>query len=125
MSYDIEFWSATDDEILSHETVDEAVESFLEDCDQFPETIEIRGYARMQPSPDVLRPLEDLLEYLDEEYGDPDGPPTEATAKMKEAERAFINVVLQDYSSWACEQVTTEIILVNEWIGNKRPEWLE
>lgn len=47
--------------------------------------------------------LDDALERLDEEYGDPDGTPSEPTEKMKSAAMAFAKDLLAEYVVWACE----------------------
>jgi hypothetical protein len=57
----------------------------------------------------VDRVLEMTLEPLDEEYGDPGGDSTEPTPEMRAAAEAFVQVVLDQYTPWACE-TTGEVI---------------
>ena len=46
--------------------------------------------------------IDHALEYLDEEYSDPDGDPTEATEGMKKAALLFGRAVVADYVPWSC-----------------------
>jgi hypothetical protein len=123
-----DYWGAHEEERLVHEDKDEAIEAILDDCAEMPETIKVCGYARMRPNiieaykGDVL---ERLLESLDEEHADPDGDSTEPTEAMKEAEAAFLAVVDKEYESWACEEITQEIVNVQEWVKTHRPGWTE
>src|ERR1700690_4114385 len=91
--------------------------------DHMPETIKVVGYARRIVEPDFLHPLEDLIEWLDEEYGGED--PSDITEAMKEAEKAFVAVILKEYVPWQMEPVVKEEINVTEWVKANAPEWLE
>lgn len=53
--------------------------------------------------------LEDIIENLDDHYGDPDGGTTEPTDRMKKASLELANAIVDDYQSWACEP-TGEVI---------------
>jgi hypothetical protein len=55
--------------------------------------------------------IERALDNLDEEYGDPDGDPTEPTEAMKAAALAFGRAVVADYVPFMCEE-TGEVIEV-------------
>jgi len=83
----------------------------------------------MQISVDLMpEPLEDIIERLDETYGDPDGiRETEITDRMKSAQDRFLRVVRDEYQAqcWACEEITRVTINVREWIEKHRREWLE
>lgn len=48
--------------------------------------------------------LEDLLERLDNNYGDPDSNGTKPTEDMKRASLELAKVMLKDYQSWTCEE---------------------
>ncbi len=53
--------------------------------------------------------LEDLLERLDEEYGNQmDGEPTKQTKRMQKAAHVFVARVIREFQVWTCEQVCTE-----------------
>ena len=131
---DTVFWTCNDDdEQLSHEDLDEAIEAELDEIigdfgmDLLPETIEVHGYRRMEIDPESrgLNPLEHVLEWLDENFSDPDGSSTKPTQAMKDAEREFIRKVLAEYTVWQCEP-TGEVVKVNsmDWIKENAPEWL-
>ena len=60
------------------------------------------------------RVIEDLLEVVDEEHSDPDGNPTEPTEGMKAAARAFVDAVLAEYVSWACEPTVETVEYTQE-----------
>jgi len=73
-----------------------------------------------------INTVNDLLNKMDEEYGDPDGDRySEPTEKMKQAEMEFIKVVLSEYVPWSCEQTCEEEIDVKGWVRKNRPDWLE
>ena len=121
------FWTCCPDaERLSCDTLDEAVEEYLDGMDQsFPITVEVTGYARMEvtDNPHYHRCLEQLLELLDEEYGDPEDGPDGPTKEMEEAEGVFVKIVLDNYTPWMCEPVCKETVNVREWIDANRPDW--
>jgi len=48
--------------------------------------------------------LENLLDGLDETYGDPGGDYTNQSVVMKNAARAFVSDVVSAYHVWACEE---------------------
>ena len=58
--------------------------------------------------------LERVLEEFDEEYGNPDGEYTEPTEKMKEAAKAFVEVVETEYISWQCNPTGETIEFTKE-----------
>jgi hypothetical protein len=119
-----ERWDTPEAERIMYETEDEAIEGILENIEGLPETIAICGYARMKPNYAHCEPLVDVLDALDQDYGDPDES-TEPSAAMVEAERAFIAVIEKEYKVWAMEVVCEKTINVNEWVKTHRPEWLE
>lgn len=126
---EIVYWDCSDPEYLTHTEMDDALDSYLSDGREMPETLEVHGYARMKkPTVDVLADdiLERTLEDLDciVELGSPDGP-TKATEQMKAASIAFAGAILRDYTPWACEVVITHKINAEDWIKKNRPDWLE
>lgn len=123
----IVYWACDEPEILVHESQDRAIESFLDDWypnDDWPATIEVNGYARMIPCDDGLDALENLIDVLDENYGNPDGDPPEMTGKMREAAQKFANAVISEYEPWACEVVKTVTVDVKKWVIEHRPDWI-
>lgn len=114
------------EEIITHTDRFSAIEDYLDGLDlPFPKTIKVYGYAPMKTSVSFSNyPLERVLEDLDEEYANPDGEGTKPTEAMKEAEKAFIEVVEREYKSWMCEVVITEEVVVEDWVKEHHPEWL-
>ena len=120
-------WGEPDDEVLRGESRGDGIMRALEgrDLHELPATIEIEEYQRMA----VTIPgytLEVLLERLDEEHGNPEGPGTEPTPRMRAAETVFHDIVSQEYRSWQCEAVpgTRETVDVRSWIEEHAPQWV-
>ena len=125
----IVFWGQEEDAYLAHTEKDVAIEEILDgmdDINNLPETIEVCGFTRREPSVkhEASYVLESLLERLDDEYGNPDGGCTEATESMKAAAETFATAVLDEFTSWSCDIVKRETVNVREWIKKNRPDWL-
>jgi len=123
-------WSCNrEEEHLTYDDMDDAIEAYLDDFgptgERTPKTVTVYGFARMELKRAECRVLADLLERLDEEYGDPDGDWGVATTAMEEAEKHFIDVVLAEYCPWACEAVKEVTVDTNEWIKEHRPNWIK
>ena len=122
-------WGFLDDEVLQAEA-DDVVEYWLDAAHptpiaELPETIEIHEFRRrIVVCQDGSRQLEDLLEKLDEEYGNMEGyiAPTPA---MKAAAESFVEAVVAEYHVWQCEPTgRTETVNVLDWVKANRPGWL-
>lgn len=106
------WWTCDPDaERIHHCEIADAVYEFLNDrgpSDPLPNELEVYGYAPMVPDRKLAadRALENLLEDIDSEYGNPDGA-FEATEGMKAAAAAFVDAFLSEYRVWACDKVTT------------------
>ncbi len=122
-----QFWGLKDQERLTCTDPDEVIEACLEDADPEcpPKTILICGFVPMDATLNPDRCLDDILCSLDEEYGDSEGEPTNPTEAMKRAMQTCCDTILKDYISWACEQVCSQEVNVQEWIKKNRPDWLE
>lgn len=109
-----ELWDHHDaEELRGWTTKDEAIEGLLEDLNEEPETIEVCGYAPMVPDFELYRPLDNVLEDLDEEYsGDEFTEPTQA---MKDAEKVFMAAIAKEYKVRMCDEVCRETVNVAEW----------
>lgn len=123
------FWGEKDDERLHHDDPDEAIADIIDGLhpvgfDEIGE-ITVHEFAPATPNPEHWRPLESLIEQLDEEYADPDGDGTRPTEAMLVAEKAFVAAVLADYTPWSCKP-TGNTVTVNalEWVRANRPDWL-
>lgn len=96
-------------------SIDEVLEDFLQGAglDSIDWPIRILVHRRMDVShfKDIIArgALEDALERIDEEHGDPDGDPAEPTPEMVKAAEAFAAAVVDGYVPWACEP-TGEVI---------------
>lgn len=122
-----ELWTCTEDE--EHLTTDSIEDAIAEWADGFdgsggplPETVQVYGFARMEVDEHQVRrraeyALEGLLETLDEEYGNwsDGGEDTKPTEGMKAASEAFVRAVLAEYTVYACEQVTSEVVRVADY----------
>lgn len=126
---EVVFWSVGEQENLYHETMEEAANNFIETWrlpftgewpEDQPDVIELVGYAREEPSICPGISLDHLLEHLDEEYGDPQGGIDDPTPAMIAAEKAFHEVVLAEYETWACKPVTRRLVNVRAWLKTKR-----
>jgi len=140
MSKEILFWDTEDTECLQYTEIDPAIKSALDgmikiksvldgmdSIDDLPETLEMRGYARLEPNIKIEADnvLYTILESLDEEFGNPDSYPTKATDNMKTAAKKFVATVLDEYTLWTCEIVERKTINVQDWIKENYPNWLK
>jgi hypothetical protein len=121
-----EFWGSGDQERLTCTDPDEFVEEYLDAIDpsDWPEKLTIVGYVPMPGKLDPDRYLEQILEDLDEEYGDPDGDPFKETDSMRQAMKTCCDAILAEYEPWSCEPVCKMEIDVQAWIKENRPDWL-
>lgn len=115
-------YGGPDDEVLTYTHPDEYIKAFLDEAHpDYPETIEVVKYQPMKPSIGALddHVLEYVLEALDEEYGNPDGGWPDATQKMRELAREFVQGVIDEYDPWAHEPVGGETVNVAEWLAKR------
>jgi len=115
------FYGEDECQSLHCETMDDAIEEILDGSEEDPVAVEICKYRTLEVSKKFLegRILEYCLEFLDEEFGNYESDDvTEITQKMKEAEQAFINALLEEYQPWQCEVIEKKIINVAEWRKN-------
>lgn len=92
---------------------EDAVDDYLDHCwPNWPRVVEVQAYRRMEVVAPAWGPLEDLLERLDEDYGDRDGA-TQPTEGMKRAEKVFIDAVLSEYVPWQCEPIDGRVEVVD------------
>lgn len=124
----VELWDCDDGaEFLIHRDMDDAIESHLDGTGQTEGTLKVYGFARMKIPDNYLdegRLVEDVLERLDEEFGNWEEG-TEPTEAMLEAARTFHKAIIAEYSVWTCEVVETVEVDVAEWILKERPDWTE
>ena len=119
------FYAQRDQERLTARTKREAIVEILDPLgpDQpYPETVELCTYLPMTVNTRALTPLDNVLERLDEEYGDPWGEtePPQPTQAMRDAERVFLKHVAAQYTSFAHEITSCQLVDVIAWI-NQHP----
>jgi hypothetical protein len=103
------YWGPPGEERYSSSDIEEVIEMVLDHAHPgVPGTITVvamspRIMTAKDVSPDTI--LENTLEYLDEEYGDPDGDHTDPTPAMGEAAQKLAEVIARDYEVWICDEV--------------------
>ena len=101
------YYGQEEQEILSSEPEDVVIDLITREKDYKGYPIKIYVFKQMEPFKDdeyyAKSILDDLLEDLDDEYGDPDGDNTEPTDNMKKASLSLAKVMKEEYRSWMCE----------------------
>lgn len=126
------FWSVCKEcETLTCTDPYDAVEEYLDDLYPTPikdlsDEVIVSGFEPMEVPEEKFAEfiLEDLLERIDEEFGDPSGQYTNPTAKMVKSSRDFVKTVVEEFDIWACE-LSGEQITVNlkEYVRENHPDW--
>ncbi len=122
------YWTCERDAERFHcETVDAAVEEYLDDREpeDWPIKLIAYGYTPIELAPGSISfryELEQFLEQLDEEYGDPDET-TEITDAMLVAAEAFGEIIRKLYPVFSCERVEESHVDVQEWVLHHHPGW--
>jgi hypothetical protein len=112
-------WGGYEDEDLTHETADEAIEAIIDDWDPPDDkTISVWEYKRRElpPVEDLRDTLMDWLrDDLDPEYGDPEQSTDFPNEVIIAAER-FAQVVRREWPVWTMERTENKIEAnVGEW----------
>lgn len=120
----IVFWDCRSDrEDLAFTSIEDAVQSWADDLEgPLPEEVTVYGWKRMEiPSAEAIaeRVLDDVLERLDEEYGDPDGGFVQPAKELNAAALRFAEEVRTHYVSWMCEQATSRIVRVADYVTER------
>jgi hypothetical protein len=123
-----DFWDAGDNEELTSITMDDAIQEYLDssDIDLHDPTITImvNGFNKRDIREYDMKVLDDLLDKIDEEYGNPDKP-YQPNKRLLDAEKEFVKVFLEEYDVWACDKVCEREINVHEWVKENEPQWLK
>jgi hypothetical protein len=128
------FWTADcydceeDAERLTASDPDEAVAMWLDRLDvtdKFP-TVTVWAFKRNEIGKDLDagRVLEEILERLDEEHGDPDEA-TEPSRAMTDAAKLLCDTIRAEYRVWSCAAVAHATVDAEAWCRANAPEWLE
>ena len=124
---EIVYWDCDETaEVLEWETLDEAIEHHLDGLAWSEQGLELSvyGWARKQVTAlDFSDPLNLLLESIrdNEEglIGEDEGADDKATPAMREAAKAFLDVVVSEFQPWCCEVIETRTVNVREWLAEK------
>ena len=122
----IYYSTSLENEGMSAESPEEAVEEMLEDAHSdgiWPDAVQTYAYVPMEAHGWPLRPdnlLKHIIEDLDEEYGDPDEA-TQPTIALLSAAMVFCNVLRAEYLVWQCVRAPSQDVLVKVR-GNKEFE---
>jgi hypothetical protein len=128
-----DFYDCCNAESLTHKSEYEAVLAYLDGIEPelWPSQVEVRAYRRGFVSnymKGICRDtvLENVLELLDEEYGNPEEGES-VTQAMEEAATVFVDAMVSEYSVWVCEEVPEESIRVKtvDWVREYQKHWLE
>jgi hypothetical protein len=105
-----------DPESVVEKAIDDACqkagESFQAIAERIEWPIKVCVYRRMElPSQERIaaQVLENVLEWLDDAYGDPEGSATKPTENMKAAANLLALAIRTEYEPWACER-TGEVV---------------
>lgn len=122
---EVNYWSTReDDDCLSDDNLDDAIHDYRNQFkldDELPAEVVVYKFAVAKPK--LSGVLAQALEWLDEEYGNPEGDATEPTATMKEAEKVFIAAVLKEYKSWRCDVVDRVTVDLKQWCEENGEKW--
>jgi len=126
-----EMYDCCDNEDLTHECPDDAVEEYLDgsDAEHWPDVLRVKAYDRTQITDKEKqriagRILESLFDDLNDDYcGDDRVDPTPAA---ETAARVFVDAVIADFHVWRCDRVPheDEHVPVAAWVRENRPEWI-
>ena len=120
-------------DVMTCTEIDEAVQEYFEYLDppDWPKEVEVKAFVRKEVSERERRnlaeqALEELIERLDEEYGNPEEA-TEFDDVARAVAREFVDKIIANYEIWGCEESTKENLQVNtaEWVRKNNPLWLE
>lgn len=135
------YWGPPDEKRCTIEDIDEAIAEILglpdyhnqpplPGVDKFvwPDMVEVVAVQPVQLRSDRVDPravLDEVLESLDEEYGDIEGDPTEPTDTMRRAAEVFCEVIIREYPVFRVEEVLqVHITDVPGWVKDHTPDWL-
>ena len=127
------FYDTTEDEeTLTNDCPHEEVAEYLDarDPKDWPRVLHVLAFDHKEiTDKDRARMadwiLEDLLEKLSDEYGDPDGG-DDPTAAMGAAAKTFVDVVCREFPVWQCERVPhlDEHVPVAQWVRENETGWI-
>jgi hypothetical protein len=113
-------WGGYEEEDLTHETADEAIEAIIDDWDPpYYKTIAVWEYKRKElpPVDKISEEILDILrDRLDEDYGSLEEETTIPNEVRIAAER-FAQVVRQEWPVWRMDRTENKVVVnVGEWL---------
>jgi hypothetical protein len=122
---EVVFWSTQEDgDSLCESDMDQVIADHLDEyaSSEWGETLEVYGYAPVECRIKDGTSLDYLIEFLDQDYGDPNGYGTEITQAMKDAEKMFYDIVLREYKPGTYEVVEKRTINIAQWCKDNNYE---
>ena len=117
-------WGVNGQEVLDAD-LDDCIERYLDSDDEdfeAPETITVEAYERMKLSRErVESHLSDMVESIDDDYGDPDGT-SDPAPQIMEAWQSFCKIFVDTYEVWRCDRTPglDRTINLAEWREKRR-----
>jgi hypothetical protein len=127
---DAKYWGSEDEERFTHTDPEDAIEGLLDSRHPHPITEERLTIVGVSPrsvagQADQRWILEEVLERLDEDFGDWEGESTEPTDEMKAAAKVFAEAIEKAYTPFQCDETARFTFNPLEWAREHRPDWLE
>jgi hypothetical protein len=122
---EVVFWSTQeDDDMLCESDMDQVVQDYLDQhtLEDGETELTVYGFASVECRIKEGTSLDNLMEYLDEDYGDSNGYGTEKTQAMKDAEKVFHEIVLREYKPGTYEVVEKRTINIDQWCKDNHYE---
>jgi hypothetical protein len=86
--------------------IGDCIQNYLDMCDpdNMPEAITVDEYEQAKASVNVDSMLEQVYEWLDDEYGNPDDDSTVPPECVVEKAHELADLILANYHVWRCEK---------------------
>ena len=119
------YWCIGDPDSLYTNDIEELLQDFFDQdfCgtpDEIPEKIELIGYDSDEITENDINIfsddcLENLLQYIDDNFSSARDEGTEPTNSMKEAAKKFVNKIVNEYHVYNCHEVCRKTINVKDF----------
>jgi hypothetical protein len=124
------YWTCNEsDEVLTAESVDDAIQYFVDEVEVVPRKLKVYGFAQIEIPPNAKDRigkyvLENIIEILDDDWGNPEDG-SEITEEMRTASQDFAGKILDLYHVWRCEKVEEVEVDMVAWCTENEPELLK
>lgn len=123
------YWDHNNAEILYYTEIDDAIENYLDGLNPIPKEIEMIEYESKVLPIDCIElkfGLTNILENIDEIYGNPEDDYTIPTDNMIKAYETLKDIIVKEYQVWSCEKTgKKQLINCEDWVRNNRPDWVK